>query len=396
MLNLPPKFKPRSILVHYSEIALKGKNRAFFERALVRALELGLRGLGVARVKRLYGRILVEFHDAVQVTEVSERLSSVYGIAHFEPATRTQLDLDVIETTIGELIEGTSVGSFAVATQRPNKQFPLDSMQVNTHVGQFVVDRTGWRVCIDAPELPIQIFLLDHDAYVAFGRLPGPGGLPFGVAGRVACLLSGGIDSPVAANRMIRRGAQPIFIHFHSAPHTSVASQDKVIELANHLMRHHPATKLYMVPFAELQQRIVTEAEAGYRIVLYRRFMIRAAERIARRERARALVTGESLSQVSSQTLENLSTIDGAAELPILRPVIGWDKQEIIEEAKCIDTFDVSIEPHDDCCAYLMPQHPVTRSRPADLERIEERFDVGAEVAGLVEGAKVVRVGPKE
>ena len=392
VLNLPPKFKPRSVLVHYSEIALKGKNRAFFEQALVRSLDLALRGLGVARVKRLYGRILVEFHDAVQVTEVSERLSSVYGIAHFEPATRTQLDLDVIETTIGELIEGTSVGSFAVATQRPNKQFPLNSMQVNTRVGQFVVDRTGWRVCIDAPELPIQIFLLDHDAYVAFGRLPGPGGLPFGVAGRVACLLSGGIDSPVAANRVIRRGAEPIFIHFHSAPHTSVASQDKVIELAKHLMRHHRSTKLYMIPFAELQQRIVTEAEAGYRIVLYRRFMIRAAERIARREGARALVTGESLSQVSSQTLENLSTIDGATELPILRPVIGWDKQEIIEEAKQIGTFDVSIEPHDDSCSYLMPQHPVTRSRPADLERLEERFDVGAEVAGLVERAEVVRV----
>lgn len=392
--SLPENFKPTDLLVHYSEIALKGKNRPFFEQALVRSLQLALRGLGVSSVKRLYGRIVVQFRHVVPTAEVASRLKSVYGIAHFEPALQVDLDLEKIEETIGQAIEGLSVDSFAMKTQRGNKAFPLNSVEVNRRIGQYVVDRTGWPVSINNPDLPIFLYLLDTHAYLAFQRILGPGGLPVGVAGKVACLLSGGIDSPVAAARMMRRGAEPIFIHFHSAPHTSTASQEKVIDLAQHLMQHDRPTRLYMIPFADLQRRIVTETPAPYRVILYRRFMIRAAEAIALRENARALVTGESLGQVSSQTLGNLATIDAAATLPILRPVVGWDKQEIVEEAKTIGTFDISIEPHDDCCSFLMPRYPATHSTPDGIERLERVFDVGREVETLLENAVVLTVGP--
>jgi tRNA uracil 4-sulfurtransferase len=386
----------RHLLVHYNEIALKGKNRPFFEERLIAALRRGLWGLGWKKVKRLYGRLLVEFRDEIPWDDVRERVSRIYGVSNFARAIRAPLELEALRSALGESLAGVpldAVKSFAIDTRRPNKSFPMTSMEVNRALGAFVRERTGWPVSIDDPDLPIHIYLLEKEAFIAFGRERGPGGLPSGAAGKVLCLISGGIDSPVSAARLMQRGATIDFVHFHSFPHTSAASIDKAKETVELLLRHRGSARIHMVPLADLQRRIVAGCPAPFRVLLYRRFMMRAAEAIARREGAQALVTGESLGQVASQTLENLSSIQAAVTIPILRPLIGMDKLEIVREAQAIGTFAISIRPHDDCCGFLMPRNPATHSTPAELEAAEAIFDVSAEVEKLLAATEVAEVG---
>ena len=386
----------RHLLVHYNEIALKGKNRRFFEQKLVEALRRGLRGLGFERVRRLYGRLLVEFRQEIPWEEARRRLSRIFGVSHFARARPAPLDLEGISANLVQALTPIPAGvrSFAVFTRRPNKSFPLNSMELNRRLGQFIKDRTGWAVSLESPDLPIYVYILQGEAFVTFERCPGPGGLPAGASGKVACLISGGIDSPVAASRMMRRGCTVEFIHFHSYPHTSAASVDKAKQIVDFLLRDRGAARLHLIPFADLQRRIVVECPAPYRVLLYRRFMMRAAEAIARREGALALVTGESLGQVASQTLENLTSIESAVSMPVLRPLVGMDKEEIVEEARGIGTFEISIQPHDDCCGFLMPHNPATRTSPQDLDEAERHFDLESEVAALVGGAEMVEIGP--
>jgi thiamine biosynthesis protein ThiI len=389
----------RHVLVHYNEIALKGKNRGYFERSLIDALRYALRGQGWKKVKRLYGRLLVEFRGEIPWQEVERRVSRVFGVSHFERARRTPLDLEAIRVALGEslaAIPADSVKSFAIIARRPNKAFPLNSIEVNRELGRFVKERTGWAVSLEDPQLPIHVYLLHGEAFFAFGRSPGPGGLPTGTAGKVACLISGGIDSPVASHRLMRRGCEPIFVHFHSFPHTSAASIEKARQTAAILLCERGSARLYLVPFAELQRRIVAQCPPQYRILLYRRFMLRTAEAIARREGAVALVTGESLGQVASQTLWNLAGIEAAVSIPVLRPLVGFDKMEIVKEAVQIGTFDLSIEPHDDCCGFLMPRNPATCARPEDLEAAEAPFRPQEEVEALLAATEVVEVGEEE
>lgn len=389
------KIQSPHVLVHYSEIALKGKNRTFFENQLIHSLRKGLKGLGMDAVKRLYGRILLHFQEDAPFETIRERLQWIYGISNFSHACQTTLDMATLKAAVVSCLGDVEVESFAVVTRRGNKSFPLDSVGVNREVGQAIVDAKGWKVRLGDPELRVFVYILDQHAYFTFERVPGPGGMPVGTAGKVICLISGGIDSPVASYRMMRRGCQPVFVHFHSAPHTSVASQEKVVELTNLLVRYHPRAKLYLVPFAELQRDIVARTRAPLRVILYRRFMMRAAEAIAKREKALALVTGESLGQVASQTLENLSTIEAVSSLPILRPLLCQDKQEIIDEAQRLGTFDISIEPDDDCCSYLMPPNPATHSTEQELKAAEEVFDIPAAIAALARAAEVRTVGPE-
>ncbi len=386
----------RHLLVHYDEIALKGKNRKFFEDKLMAALRRGLSGLGWKKVRRLYGRLLVEFGGEIPWGQVQERVSRICGVSHFARALRTPLDLEALREAVENCLAAIPPGgvkSFAVFTKRPNKSFPLNSMEVNRNLGQLVKDRTGWAVSIDAPDFPIYIYLLEKGAFLAFHRIPGPGGLPTGVAGKVACLISGGIDSPVAAERMMRRGCTVDFIHFHSFPHTSSASLEKAKRIVELLLRFRGKGQLHMVPFAELQQQIVSRCPAPFRVLLYRRFMMRVAEAIARRSGALALVTGESLGQVASQTLENLVSIEQAVSMPILRPLMGMAKLEIVRDAEKIGTFPVSTEPHEDCCGFLMPRNPATHSTPEELEEAESLLDVAGEVEKLLQATEVIEVG---
>jgi thiamine biosynthesis protein ThiI len=288
---------------------------------------------------------------------------------------------------------GRPYGCFRIEARRANKAFPMISQEINADVGRQVLTEVGGRVDLTNPDLTIHIEVLFRDAYVYSDKFEGPGGLPVGVSGTVATLLSGGIDSPVAALRMMRRGCRSVFVHFHSFPMTSRASQEKAASLVEVLTGYQFTSRLHYVPFLEAQRAIQTAAPPAYRVVLYRRMMMRVAERIARREGAAALVTGESLGQVASQTLENLAAIGTAATLPVLRPLIGTDKQEIIQESRRAGLFDISILPDEDCCSLLVPRRPVTRSDSAELDGLEALLDVPALVESCVSRSELRRFG---
>ena len=245
----------------------------------------------------------------------------------------------------------------------------------------------GWPVNLDEPDLVIHVELLTSEAFYSFGKERGPGGLPTGTAGRVACLLSGGIDSPVAAYRMMKRGCSATFVHFHSYPILSRASQEKARQLVELLTRYQQHYRLYLVPFGDIQQQVVLGVAGPMRVVVYRRLMLRIAERIARLRGAPALVTGEVVGQVASQTLENLSTIGSVAAMPVLRPLVGMDKEEITAEAQRLGTYPISIIPDQDCCTLFTPRHPATKARRYDVESAEAQLPIDEMVNEAVIGA---------
>jgi thiamine biosynthesis protein ThiI len=381
------------VAVHYSEIGLKGRNRPNFEERLRGNLERSLRAFA-PRVSRLYGRLLIELDDAVDWAEAEARLRRVFGVAFFGRATVCAPELDAIERAVDQVVDGRAFESFGVRARRADKRHPWSSRELNERLGARVVQRTGKRVDLGAPDLWIEVHLLSRQAIVLHERIPGPGGMPVGSAGRVVSLISGGIDSPVASWLLLKRGADPVYVHFHSAPYTSSASQAKVRDLVSLLTLWQGPATLYLVPFGELQRQLAAETPADPRIVLYRRFMLRAAEAIAAREHALALVTGESLGQVSSQTLGNLDTINRAATLPVLRPLVGLDKAEIVALAQRIGSFPISIEPDDDCCSFLMPRSPATWTRPQPIEAIERGLDVKGMTDAVLDRATRERIEP--
>jgi len=279
--------------------------------------------------------------------------------------------------------------SFRVSARRADKQLPFTSPQIEHEVGGRIKEAKGWRVDLGDPALTVHIEMMPGHAFYYFGKEPGAGGLPTGTGGRVACLLSGGIDSPVAAYRMMRRGCSVQLIHFHSYPILSRASQEKVREIATLLTKYQLRSRLHLVPFGELQQQILLSVQAELRVVVYRRLMLRIAEKLARRWRARALVTGEVVGQVASQTLENLTTIAGAATMEILRPLVGMDKDEIVDQAQRLGTYPISIIPDQDCCQLFTPRHPATRARPDQIEAAERVLPI-AEMVDAAIAASVV------
>lgn len=386
--------KPTVLLIHYGELALKGKNRELFENRLVDNIRIALGADRDWDVKRLYGRIVVMLDNEAEIDLLAKKLQNVFGIANIAPAIEVKPELNVIEKAALDIVNDKDFKSFAIRARRPEKGHPFSSQDIGTKVGAAVQNASGARVDLTNPELTVGIIVMKQRAFVYADQIKGPGGLPAGTSGKVACLISGGIDSPVACWRMMKRGCSPVFIHFHSAPFTSNASKEKAHEIVEHLMHGQPSAKLITVPFGELQKKIVTGVPAKYRIMLYRRFMIRIANTLARKNEAKALVSGEALGQVASQTLSNLSTIEDVSEIPILRPLIGMDKQEIVDQAKQIGTFEISIEPHDDCCSFLMPKNPVTRSMPKDLDYVERSLACDELVESVLEGCEEAVIQP--
>jgi thiamine biosynthesis protein ThiI len=373
-----------SVVVHYQEIALKGKNRPWFIQRLVGNLKTALAGLHVASVRASMGRIELSLRPETPVDEVRERLSRIFGIANFSYASRGPHDFKALASAILADLGDAAPASFRVSATRSDKRLPFTSPQVEREIGGMIWEAKGWKVDLSHPALTIHIEMLPSEAFYFFGKEPGAGGMPTGTAGRVACLLSGGIDSPVAAYRLMRRGCKVQLIHFHSYPILSRASQEKVREIAARLTTHQLRSRLMLVPFGELQQQVVLGVPPELRVVIYRRLMLRIAERLARKGGAQALVTGEVVGQVASQTLENMNVIAAASTLEILRPLVGMDKDEITAEARRIGTYDISIIPDQDCCTLFTPRHPATRARLAAVEQAERALAIEDMVASAV------------
>jgi len=376
-----------SVLIRYHEIALKKGNRAYFTELLKRNVISAVKDLGVKDIRSLPARLLLTLKSDIDQATVTERIGAVFGVANFSLVERTSRDMDALRERILEALPGARFESFRIETQRGDKTFPLTSPEINRVLGAAVKERSHARVDLENPAFTVFVEILPRDAFFGFNKIPGPGGLPVGASGRVVSLISGGIDSPVAAYRMMQRGCRLIFVHFHSAPYQDKTSQEKVRQLLKTLTRHQFNSRLFLIPFGEIQRQIVAAVSRPLRVVLYRRMMLRIAEAIARREKAKALVTGESLGQVASQTLENMAVIQQAATLPILRPLVGMDKQEIIDQARRIGTFDISAIPDQDCCQLFVPKHPATKAHSADVEKDEASFDVKELIRFGVENA---------
>jgi len=365
-----------SVLVRYHEIALKKGNRAYFTELLKRNLLAAVKDLGAKEIRSLPARLLLTFKNEVPAATLIERMSTEFGVANFSIVERTARDIDALRGRILESLNGGRFQSFRIETQRGDKTFPLTSPEINRQLGAAVQEKSGARVDLENAEFTVTVEILPRDAFFGFNKIAGAGGLPVGSSGRVAALISGGFDSPVAAYRMMQRGCRIIFVHFHSVPYQDKTSQEKVRQLVQLLTRHQFTSRLYMVPFGEIQRQIVAAVARPLRVVLYRRMMLRIGEAIARQEKAKALITGESLGQVASQTLDNMAVIQQAARLPILRPLVGMDKQEIIDQSRRIGTFEVSSVPDQDCCQLFVPKHPATKARFIDVEEDETKLDV--------------------
>ncbi len=382
----------KGALIHYHEIALKGKNRSFFLKQLATNLQIASRDLDVGPLRRPAGRLFLEMEEGTSWEALRERLSRVFGIANFAAASRVLPDLDLLSKSIEGEISGRRFASFAVAARRAFKTFPHTSQEINQVIGARVKLASGAKVDLSNPDLTVYIEVLPNEAFYYFEKIRGPGGLPVGVSGTVVCLLSGGIDSPVAAYRMMKRGCRVVFVHFHSQPFADRTSEEKAIDLAQRLTRYQFASRLYLVPFGETQQEVVAGVTSRFRILVYRRLMLRIAEEIARKEGAQVLVTGESLGQVSSQTIENIAAIEEAATLPILRPLVGMDKEEITEQAQQIGTYDISIIPDQDCCSMFAPRQVATRTTDKEISLAESILDLGPLVQGALSAARLVEM----
>lgn len=379
----------KSVVIHYGEIALKGKNRPWFVNRLVRNIRESTRDLDIAEVRVLMGRIELVLGPDTNWEAVSARIAAVFGIGNFARAGRAALDVDAIAKEILNDLGPENPASFRVSAKRADKRFPLSSPDIEREVGGRIKEARNWTVNLGRPEFTIRVEALTREAFYSFGTVRGPGGLPVGASGRVACLLSGGIDSPVAAWRMMRRGCRVLFVHFHSYPILSRASQEKATELARLLTRFQFHSRLFLVPFGEFQQRVVLTVPPPLRVVVYRRMMMRIAERIARMQRAQALITGDVVGQVASQTLENMTAIGSVVSMPVLRPLVGMDKEEITAEAERLGSYPISIIPDQDCCTLFTPRHPATKAKLYEVERAEADLPIEEVVAQAIAAAEI-------
>lgn len=365
-----------NVVVRFGELALKKGNKRWFMQKLRGNVEKSLSGLPVSDITIRPNRCFVRVDDVSAWPDIRERLARVAGVKHFSLALVVPPEMEAIKEAYA-ILAPENPESFKVKAQRGDKTFPLRSPEIANEIGQWIKDRTGARVDLRNAELTFGVDVQKEGVFTYIEQVDGPGGLPIGTAeGKVLVLLSGGIDSPVAAYRLVKRGCVVELVHYTSYPFVDRSSWDKCRTLAQHLAQYQFEMRLHVVPLGEVQQRIVVAVPPRYRILMYRRMMLRIAERLAERFRAMALVTGESLGQVGSQTLSNMTSVERAVTIPVLRPLIGSDKHEIVEEAQGLGTYETSIEQDMDCCQYLVPPKVATTSTPAELVEVESGFDV--------------------
>lgn len=383
-----------AVVVHYNEIALKLGQRRHFVARLAANIRRVLGDLPIGGVRSVAGRIVVDVGEADTRT-MARRLAVTPGIANVWCARSLEADLEVLEREVDAVLDWwRPQGSFRVEARRADKQFPVQSPELARRLGQRVVERTGAPVDLKRAESILYVLVVRDRIYLALERFVGCGGLPVSTGGRVLLLLSGGIDSPVAGLRMMRRGCRVRALHFHGAPYTSATSREKARRLCAVLARGQGPTELDLVEFGGIQREIVRSAPSALRVVLYRRMMMRIAAALHYELGMGALVTGESLGQVASQTLTNMTLISGAIDVPMLRPLVGMDKREIMDYAQREGTYEISIVPDEDCCSLFVPKHPATAATRAEVEAAEAGYDIPALVRAAIEGREREVVEP--
>ncbi|MEM4330987.1 MAG: tRNA uracil 4-sulfurtransferase ThiI [Candidatus Pacearchaeota archaeon] len=372
------------VVVHYSEIGTKGKNRTYFENILVRNIKNSFREK-LKKVFKRYGRIVCEFNDFVEKNEIMKGLSVIPGIANFSFAEVSSKNLEDIQNKSLQIMKNLFFSSFKVHTTRSDKSFHLNSLQINETIGDFLSKCLEKKVNLSSPDVTLFIEIGEKEVFLYTEKIKGIGGLPVGASGKVLCSLSGGIDSPVASYLMMKRGCKVHFVHFfNELEKHKGAYQSKINEIVSILTKFQGKSKLFLVPFGEIQKEIIIHCPSEYRMILYRRVMIKILNLLAKREKAKAIVTGDNLGQVASQTLENLRCIYSLSDFPIIHPLIGFNKEEIIELAKKIGTYSSSIKDYVDCCSFLISKHPSTKTSYERIKHIESNIK---EMENLIERA---------
>ncbi|HEY8389433.1 MAG TPA: tRNA uracil 4-sulfurtransferase ThiI [Clostridia bacterium] len=379
------------IIVRYGEIYLKGDNRNYFESLLIQNIDYVLKGCDYSLIK-IRGRIVItDFKDE---DEIISRLSYVFGIYSYSLGYEVKSDLNIIKETALKTIENSdTVETFKVSTNRADKKFSLNSQEISAEVGGFILQNLPKiKVDIHNPDFIVYIDLReDGNTFVYSTIIQGIGGLPVGCSGRGLLMLSGGIDSPVAGYMMAKRGLKLGGVHFFSFPYTSELAKDKVIQLSQILSKYNNGMDLYIVPFTKIQEKI-NSLNTTYTVILMRRYMMRIANALADKFGYKAIVTGESLAQVASQTLDSMTVTNQVSNFPVFRPVIGMDKEEIIKISRKIQTYDVSILPYDDCCTVFVPKHPVTKPNLASIEKLEKLLDLDSLVKEAIDNTESIKI----
>ncbi|MBE3595790.1 MAG: tRNA 4-thiouridine(8) synthase ThiI [Hydrogenibacillus sp.] len=385
-----------TVLLRFGELSLKGKNRAQFELRLVEDVRQRLAAFPALTFRRVHGRLYIEL-NGTPFEALNEPLSRVFGVISFSPAVRVKPELEPILETALALIQAAGPKTFKVSARRTARNFPYSSQEIPRLVGAHILKNTpGLKVDVHTPEVELFIEVRQEGVFIYDRVYPGAGGFPVGTSGKVLLLLSGGIDSPVAGWYMLRKGATLGAVYFHSPPYTSERAKLKVIELARILSLWGNRVRLTVVPFTEIQEALKARVPESLLTTFMRRYMMRIAEKIAEDAGALALATGESLGQVASQTLENMHVINAATRLPVLRPLVGLDKTEIIAMARKIGTYETSILPYADCCTVFTPERPQTKPRLINVERIEARAGLDQEgmIARALQGVEVLDITP--
>lgn len=381
------------ILVRYGEISLKGLNRSYFMNKLNRNMKAALAQYQDIKIQPIQGRYLIECLEEDR-DQVVQSLRKVFGIVSVSPAIRLENDLDKIKGVALQLMKkgNSDIKTFKVESKRGNKNFPMKSPEINKEIGAHILINTeNIKVDVHNPDTKIYVEIREN-AYVYNEIMSGSGGLPVGSSGKVALLISGGIDSPVAGYMVAKRGVELIGVHFHSFPFTSERAKEKVIDLTKIITQYTGPIKLFIVPFTKIQTKIGQKCDERQTTLIMRRFMMKISERIAKKEEAKALVTGESIGQVASQTLESLNVTNAAVNLPVFRPLIGMDKQEITEISYKINTYETSILPYEDCCTIFVPKHPETRPKLEKILKSEELLNVEELIEEAIDSVEIINL----
>ncbi len=363
------------VIVRYAEIHLKGKNRGFFERVFTVNLERSLKGLK-HELRRTSGRYLVENFDENRIGEIKERIHSVFGVHSYSVGYKTEATFDAIEACALKVCPET--GTFKVETHRGDKRFQYTSMEINAEIGARLLQANpNLSVDVHAPKSCVYVDIRENGTALVFGKFEkGRGGMPVGTAGKGLLLISGGIDSPVAGYLMAKRGMQVEYLHFHSYPYTNELAKEKVVALAKEISKFTGTFRLSTLSVTQIQEEIHAKCAPELNVTLLRRFMFRLSERLAKKRGDQCLVTGESLGQVASQTIEGITSSNAVVKLPVLRPLVAFDKEEIISIAREIGTYEISVEPYEDCCTVFLPEFPAIKPKLSFIEEEEKKLDI--------------------